>query len=278
MAVGSPQQESSSFPANFHVKDNLFVAGTHAPIIRHIASKALANAEIHLSTVVETVETLSNDGGDPRVVVKTHQGSLEFDEVVVAVPLGCLKAGTPVFTPPLPQRITRAVANASYSSLEKVYITFTAAFWDGSTSDGETPTTAAQTTDSTFPSFAHFLRPTYVPEVQKLWTLELVPLSSRAVFGAHSHPTLLFYTYGPCAAHVSSLIHALSPTSQEYFAALNDFFRPYYSRLPNYRVDSPDCKPRAILATDWHNDDLAGNGSYTNFQVSEDVGEGDEQV
>ena len=36
--------------------------------------------------------------------------------------------------------------------------------------------------------------------------------------------------------------------------------------------------PSGILATDWQNDELAGYGSYTNFQTSERVDVGDEEV
>ena len=42
------------------------------------------------------------------------------------------------------------------------------------------------------------------------------------------------------------------------------FFEPYYSRLPGY---TPAYTPLRFLATEWCNDDFAGNGSYTNFQV-----------
>ncbi|KAG7289945.1 hypothetical protein NEMBOFW57_006322 [Staphylotrichum longicolle] len=182
----------------------------------------------------------------------------------------------------LPHRLQRSVQNASYSSLEKVYITFPAAFWDRPPTTDSVPqqrmSSPTETNEApegpvdSFPSFFHFLRPEYVPEEQKHWTIELVPLSSPAVFGSHAKPTLLVYTHDPCAEHVLSLIRGLHPDSAEYFDVLDRFFRPYYSRLPNYQPGHVDCTPAAILATDWHGDDLAGNGSYTNFQVSADAG------
>jgi hypothetical protein len=50
---------------------------------------------------------------------------------------------------------------------------------------------------------------------------------------------------------------------------LDAFFKPYYALLPGYKEGKEECRPRKILATNWQNDDLAGNGSHMNFQVSE---------
>lgn len=258
--------------------ENLFVADTHEAILRSVAKSAMENAKIHLSKKVTSIEDKCRKGADPRVLVRTEGCNFEFDEVVVTVPLGCLKRGAPTFSPPIPSRISRAIMNASYSRLEKVYIAFPVAFWDSPIPDAKSAPPSASNTASTFPSFAHFLHPTYVPDQQKSWTLELSPLSSSAVFGSQAQPTLLFHTYGPCATHVTSLITPMSPSSTEYFRAINEFFQPYYSLLPNYVAGRPDCTPSAVLATNWQNDDLAGNGSYTNFQVSDEIAEADEEV
>ncbi|KAK3320464.1 flavin-containing amine oxidase [Cercophora scortea] len=238
----------------------------HAPIIQHVAAKVLTHATLHLSTLVTNITTIETTTSDPKITVTTTNGTFSFDEVVVAVPLDCLKSSKPIFDPPLPPAILRAVANASYSSLEKVYIAFPTAFWDSASDSSSEP----------FPSFAHFLHPEYVPTSQTHFNIEMVPLSSPSIFGPAATPTLLLYTHNPCAAHVSSLIRNFPPASEEYFTVLNDFFRPYYSRLPNYIAGAADCTPVAILATDWHADDLAGNGAYTNFQVGE--GDGAEEV
>lgn len=42
---------------------------------------------------------------------------------------------------------------------------------------------------------------------------------------------------------------------------------PYIKLLPNYKEGDKECQPRKILCTNWQNDELAGNGSYVNFQV-----------
>lgn len=172
----------------------------------------------------------------------------------------------------MPTKLQDAIDNASYSTLEKVYIAFPVDFWGSARLELGPSEGHPLSTGSQLPSFFHFLSPDYVPNDQKSWTIELAPLSSSSHFGHDAQPTLLFTLYGPCAAHVTSLIGQLSPTSSEYHSTLIEFFRPYYSLLPNYRANHPDCIPSAVLATNWQNDDLAGNGSYTNFQVSSDKG------
>lgn len=56
---------------------------------------------------------------------------------------------------------------------------------------------------------------------------------------------------------------------------LLSFFEPYYSRLPHYDAASADCRPTGSLSTDWLHDELAGGGSYCNFQVGLEEGEAD---
>jgi Flavin containing amine oxidoreductase len=250
------------------------VASSHAAILHSLAESALDNAEIHLRTRVVSVESIGQTEQFPKVLVRSEDRQFEFDAVVVTVPLGCLKRQEPTFCPALPPAITRAIGNSSYSSLEKVYITFPTAFWDLPASDSEKnmPKEAEPL------HFAHFLHPTYSPENIGSWAVELNFLSSPKTFSRHAQPTLLFYIYGPCAAHITSLITPLSSTSSEYFTVINDFFRPYYALLPNYASNDLRCQPSAVLATNWQNDPLAGYGSYTNFKVSDEPGELDAEL
>ena len=87
---------------------------------------------------------------------------------------------------------------------------------------------------------------------------------------SHAHPTLLYYIFGDCARHIASL----ASTGGE--AALLDFFRPYFSRLPGYEAEDVTCQATGALATAWTSDELAGHGSYSNFQVG--LERGDEDV
>ena len=75
--------------------------------------------------------------------------------------------------------------------------------------------------------------------------------------------------HGALATHVTSLASILDQTTPEYLTALSDFFKPYYSLLPNYDPTAQACSPSHALATDWQNDEFAGGGSYSNFQISD---------
>jgi hypothetical protein len=88
-----------------------------------------------------------------------------------------------------------------------------------------------------------------------------------------SQPTFLFYIYGPCSAYIASLSHLPLPLRDEKLTA---FLHPYISLLPNYSATSPHCTPKAIFATAWAGDELAGYGSYANFQTG--LEEGDKHV
>jgi hypothetical protein len=81
----------------------------------------------------------------------------------------------------------------------------------------------------------------------------------------------MFFVYGQWGRHVTGLVRGMKQDSGEYHRILDDNFRPYYSRLPNYDSGSPDCRPTAFISTDWQNDRFAGYGSFTN----EPVGGGD---
>ena len=211
--------------------------------------------------------------------------SFTFDDVIGAVPIGCLKSGLPRFFPPLPSRITRAIKNTSYSRLEKIYITFSRAFWEpkskitssslSAAPDNHMLSPASITTidgpansSESFPIFGHFLAPMYSPQNYERHNIELVSLSSPSLEPCFQ-PSLLFYTYGSLGTQIIPLISSLTTGSPEYFSALNDFFLPYYSRLPNYDKTSSDCYPTGILASDWQRDEMAGWGYYTNFSLKD---------
>jgi hypothetical protein len=106
-------------------------------------------------------------------------------------------------------------------------------------------------------------------------------MNLAALPGENSHPTLLFYIYGPCAKHIASLASSTAATSasgKERDRVLTDWFAPYISRLPNYNSSSPACQPSGVLATAWANDEFAGYGSYANFQVGLENGDEDIEV
>lgn len=244
-------------------QDNYFVASTYKNILAHVAKEAQTHADIKLNQPVVRVEAPPRANQQQKVTVTTATGDeYQFDELVITCPLGWLKRNTDAFTPSLPPRLLEAITNISYGRLEKIYITFPKAFWH----DDTTPNTNVQPNAPANPVFAQFLEPAYTEHPPSIpWNQECLSLSSLPP--PCSHPTLLFYTYGPCATHIVNLITPLTPSTPGYTSILTKLLEPFYSRLPGYSATSPDCIPTSILATKWQNDPYAGNGSYCNFQV-----------
>ncbi|KAI8219785.1 hypothetical protein K4K55_011940 [Colletotrichum sp. SAR 10_96] len=242
--------------------ENLFCAGTYEKILERVAEPVRHNADIMYDARVTKVELKTPDRLKPRVHTDTGH-VLEFDEVVMTAPLGWLKKNLQAFDPPLPERVERGIKAIGYGCLEKVYITFPKAFWLTS-DDADGPRVQG---------FCQWLAPTYSAKLNpKRWNQEIVELAS---LGPDSHPTLLFYIFGDESKYITEEVAKLKTIPERnYF--LYDFFRPYYSRMPGYDERSPDCRPTGCLATDWLRDDLAGNGSYSNFQVG--LEEGDKDV
>lgn len=185
------------------------------------------------------------------------------------------------------------------SNKSQVYITFPSAFWDveehptstppprsKTSSRQETPNTTAITApvhqpnqdedkdsqQTRYPGFTHWLAPTYSPSNPSSWCQQALNLA--ALPGETAHPTLLFYVFDACARHIASLAASSSPDA-DADGKLLAFFEPYFSRLPGYSDARPECIPKAVLATSWATDELAGFGSYSNFQVGLERGDED---
>lgn len=249
--------------------ENLYCAGTYSKILAHIAAPALAGATIRYNTHVSKIHARPTPSDPVSVTISGTQQDerqvVSFDELVVTCPLGWLQKNPEAFDPPLPAALTRAIGSISYGCLEKVYISFPRAFW----LDPD-PAVAGRTVRG----FAQWLAPGFARDTNpRRWTVEVVELASLAPEA--SHPTLLFYIYGSQSRHVVDGVAAL-PAGAQRDKFLYDFFSPYYSRLPNFDAADPDCVPVCSYATTWLADDLAGNGSYSNFQVG--LKEGDKDI
>ncbi|KAK3392172.1 hypothetical protein B0T20DRAFT_362628 [Sordaria brevicollis] len=252
--------------------ENLFCSGTYRKIMEQIAAPVVdGGADIKLQTRVTEIFGKSHTGSNTVKVKTTNNQIYEFDELILTTPLGWLKQNLHAFHPPLPPRLTSAIQSIGYGCLEKVYISFPKAFWlEHDSSQGD---------DRTVRGFCQWLSPSYAPSTNpSRWTNEIVELGS--IDPSVAHPTLLFYIYGAESEYVTSKVRSLSSGtskgSTEAAQFLYEFFRPYYSLLPSYSPSSPDCHPSGYLATDWLHDDLAGNGSYCNFQVG--LKEGDKDI
>ncbi|KAK4121300.1 FAD/NAD(P)-binding domain-containing protein [Parathielavia appendiculata] len=243
--------------------ENLFCAGTYHKVLEKVAQPALEGAEIRYQTRVTEVHGKSTGPNDVVRVMTADGQCLEFEEVVVTCPLGWLKQNLQAFSPPLPDRLCKAIRNISYGNLEKVYISFPTSFW----------LTTSLDEGRTVQGFCQWLAPKYAPDTNpNRWLNETVELGS---LGAAAHPTLLFYTYGEQSHYLTSQLRSL-PSQKDKDAFLFEYFRPYYSRLPSYDASDINCQPTACFATDWSGDELAGNGSYCNFQAG--LLEGDKDI
>ncbi|KAF5001682.1 hypothetical protein FGRMN_849 [Fusarium graminum] len=241
--------------------ENLFCSGTYKKILDEVAKPALEGAEIKFQTKVHRISYRTTTEEKARIRTEGGQ-ALEFDEVVVTTPLGWLKRNLNAFEPALPARMTKAISSIGYGCLEKVYINFPKAYWLGIKDD-----------DRKAQGFVQWLSPNYVSDTNpKRWNQEVVELASLGP--EISHPTLLFYTYGEQSQFITGELSKLS-NLRERDEFLDNFFKPYYSLLPHYSETNPDCQPSGFMATDWMNDELAGFGSYSNFQVGLEEGDAD---
>lgn len=282
--------------------ENLYAAGTYSKILSSVAAPVQKGADVRLNHEVSKI-TATGCEGQPSVSVRCEGKQEEvFDEVIVTVPLGYLKKKhKEMFEPPLPERMSAAIDSLGYGNLEKVYMTFSEAWWDvpdprshSNFAEGSKEllreakegvpnvtanshplhTSSSSSTESGggergrkeehYAGITTFLAPSYAEDTNpKVWIQEAFNLAALPTDCAH--PTLMFYISGPTAMHLTSL----SPSQ------LWDFFRPYISRLPNYAANSPKCTPIQILPTTWSKDRFAGYGSYTNFPVGSKDCDGD---
>lgn len=212
-------------------------------------------------------------------------GQFQFDEIVMTAPLGWLQKHQDAFVPAIPERLTKAINSIGYGCLEKVYITFPRAFWQDrfgpsaklsginqQEMNSKDETKSNDDPKEEFAGFIQWLSPNYSKDNPKKWGQEVVNLASLPKSCAH--PTLLFYIFGDQSKTLSAKL-AKIPDTVERKRYLEEFYKPYYSLLSNYSPDNSDCHPSSIYATDWLSDDLAGNGSYSNFQIGLKEGHGD---
>lgn len=195
-----------------------------------------------------------------------------FGHVVMTTPLGWLKRNETVFSPPFPPKLSNAIRSLGYGNLDRVFIKFPRAFWNDHIADG---TNNGQITldggeqdqpEPAFPIESLFLQPRYATDTNPAkWRTEIISFSGLP--SPFAQPVIMFFTYGQWGRHITGLVRGLKQDSMEYCRILNENFRPYYSKLPNFDSASIDCQPSAFLSTDWQNDKFAGYGSFTNQPV-----------
>ncbi|GAA4340666.1 NAD(P)/FAD-dependent oxidoreductase [Mucilaginibacter gynuensis] len=110
------------------------IAGGYCTMIKYLADtcKAAGNA-IVLNAIVNKIQLLPNG----IKVFTTDEVAYEADKVIVAVPLGVLKAaggeqGAIVFDPPIPD-YSKAMQQLGFGAIIKVLLEFDEAFWESET-------------------------------------------------------------------------------------------------------------------------------------------------
>ncbi|KAL8678994.1 MAG: hypothetical protein Q9186_004678 [Xanthomendoza sp. 1 TL-2023] len=250
---GGKHLNSDSGSVNLTFTDDCFIPTNYQKIVAKISAVPLAQATIHLNTTMVSVE--ARQGGPRPICVTTSDGNMQyFDDVVVTTPLGWLKQHKESI-PQLHPRIASAIDSISFGRLEKVLIEFPSAFWEADTISPESDFNNAV-------SFVHWLSPIQTTQtVPQKWRLECV--SFHAFHAPYRRNILLFYTFGECSTYITNSIRKLVGKVRDQW--LQEFFEPYYSLLPGYTEET--CAPLRFLATEWCNDEFAGNGSYSNFQI-----------
>jgi len=91
---------------------------------------AMANTAITLSTQVKAISYDANAASN-KVTVKTEQGDLQADQVVVTLPLGVLKKKSVSFSPDLSKAKTTAIDyHIGFGTVIKVALLFKDVFWN----------------------------------------------------------------------------------------------------------------------------------------------------
>ncbi|XP_019103756.2 lysine-specific histone demethylase 1 homolog 3 [Beta vulgaris subsp. vulgaris] len=108
------------------------IKGGYGAVVDSIAQ----GLSIHLNEVVADISydvmgSLGADNCSSKVKVSTHSGNDFYgDAVLITVPLGCLKAESIKFSPPLPHWKHSAIQRLGFGVLNKVVLEFPEVFWD----------------------------------------------------------------------------------------------------------------------------------------------------
>ncbi|CAO1604784.1 hypothetical protein XANCAGTX0491_008324 [Xanthoria calcicola] len=245
--------------------DNLFVASTYENIIKNLWLPQSHGVALRLACEVTGIANTGSIG----VGVQAADGFRGlFDDVVVTAPLGWLKRNENVFTPPLTPKLSTAIRSLGYGNLDRVFIQFPEAFWNvhNLETNGCPERTPEKIRSPAFPIESLFLRPTYATDTNPAeWRQEIISFSGLPE--PFSQPIIMFFAYGQWGRHITGLVRGMAQDCQEYHRILDDTFRPYYSKLPNYDPASHACKPLGFMSTDWQGDKFAGFGSFTNLPI-----------
>ncbi|KYG41293.1 hypothetical protein M433DRAFT_177491 [Acidomyces richmondensis BFW] len=151
----------------------------------------------------------------------------------------------------------------SYGPLEKLYLTFSSAFWlPLRSTDGQDPS------NSYHPCATHFHHPTNVDE-SLAYPANQVTYSLVYLPDGFNQPSLLFYIHEPSDAQICRSLRNSELHSEAYNEIVDKFAKQFYSRPPDYNPEDQKFKPAFLLCSMWQEDTLADNGSYSYFRIGQ---------
>jgi monoamine oxidase len=103
--------------------DDVVFAKGYEVVSQHLAFQLQGRIRLN-----EQVQSIDYSGGQVKVI--TLKGEYTASKVVVAVPLGVMKAGKIKITPTLPAEKLRAIQALQMGLLNKLYLKFDKPFWD----------------------------------------------------------------------------------------------------------------------------------------------------
>lgn len=221
--------------------NDVYLWSGYQRFVDHFQAEASKNDgfRVSLSTPISTI-SLTDDG---LVSVKSRSGeTFECRNVIVTVPLGVLQAEAISFSPHLPPRRRRAIANHSMGLLDKLIVAYDEAWWH-------------------LPSGEANL---FIPSTPSVPFLRSLFINSLAHRGS---PVLIIYLDPEDAPAIEAM------TDSEIEAWIHPLLRDRLPRSPSYTSRDPP-RPKQAYTTRWLEDEFS-RGSYS-FVRSAKEGEGED--
>lgn len=193
VALEEQSAKFAGFEQGFKGTDG-FPVGGYGEVIANLASDVKASGgEIHLDTVVTSIEDVEEEEGACVKVTAENGETFTARAVISTIPHAVLQQNPPKFSPPLPTSFTSALARIRTGALEKIVLSYPSAWWPSPDQTGSflllplEPTTGDNNNKS--------------DSLEALFASTVIPVTSFERIGLNPHPTLLAYI-GASAAKV----------------------------------------------------------------------------
>ncbi|KAF9389791.1 hypothetical protein CPB97_010621 [Podila verticillata] len=214
-----------------------------------VISKNLNRTRVLLKHVVHKIEY-----NETFVKVSTNNGSFTADVVLVAVPLGVLKANDITFSPPLPEQKQLAIERLGFGTMFKIVLYFKECFWPRDKHFINFLPTEIVVTSKPDPKLTGHLNSKQL-EALTTYMRDLANYSS--LIPLYNAPMLIGYATNRSAELMEQL------TDEEAMEVYVCQLSHYYDEL----IQDPErYRPIKCFLTRWHSDPFA-HGSYTSIPI-----------